>query len=152
KEYNELKKLAKNTTKSDCLFSGNVFGDYWYTPAGESFNAQIFRDANCAYAYADTKGTGSLSLSLEKVLEKNVNCKLWINPGVKDLKELQQLKPKSVYFNAFKQQQVYCYSKKGNYFWEMSAIEPQKVLADIIQITHPEMNLGKPLYFYSQLN
>ncbi len=151
KEYNKLKELAKNTTTSDCLFSGNVFGDYWYTPAGESFNAKIFKDANCDYAYADTKGTGSLSLNLEKVLEKNANCKFWINPGAKTLKELQQLNSKAIYFGAFKQQQVYCYSNNGNYFWEMSAIEPQKVLADIIQITHPELKIKNPLYFYTQL-
>lgn len=151
KEYNDLKQLARNSTKSDCLFSGNVFGDFWYTPAGESFNAQIFKDANCAYNYENTKGIGSLSLTLEEVLQKNASCKFWINPGASNLNELKIQNPKSIYFEAFKQHQVYCYSKKGNNFWEMSAIEPQKVLSDIIQITHPEMNLEKPLYFYSQL-
>lgn len=152
KEYKSLTALAKNSTKSDCLFSGNVFGDFWYTPAGESFNAHLFRDANCAYAYENTKGTGSLSLTLEKVLEQNATCKYWINPGAANLSELKQQNPKSVYFDSYKQKEIYCYSKEGNNFWEMSAIEPQKVLSDIIQITHPEMNLDKPLYFYSQLN
>lgn len=152
KEYNDLKASAKQIQKSECLFSGNVFGDFWYTPAGESFNAQLFKDANCSYANENTKGTGSLSLTLEEVLQKNADCKFWINPGAKNLAELKKQNPKSVYFQAFKQNQVYCYSENGNYFWEMSAIEPQKVLSDIIHITHPELKLDKPLYFYTQLN
>ena len=151
KEYKSLKELAKNSKKSDCLFSGNVFGDFWYTPAGESFNAQIFKDANCAYAYENSKGIGSLSLTLEEVLQQNATCKYWINPGASTLDELKQQNPKAVFFDAFKKNNVYCYSKEGNNFWEMSAIEPHKVLSDIIQLTHPEMHLEKPLYFYSQL-
>lgn len=152
KEYNDLKASAMKIQKSECLFSGNVFGDFWYTPAGESFNAQLFKDANCSYAYENTKGTGSLSLTLEEVLQKNADCNFWINPGAKNLVELKKQNPKSIYFQAFKQKHVYCYSENGNYFWEMSAIEPQKVLSDIIHITHPEMKLDKPLYFYTQLN
>lgn len=151
KEYKALKELAKNSKKSDCLFSGNVFGDFWYTPAGESFNAQIFKDANCAYAYENTKGIGSLSLTIEEVLQQNATCKYWMNPGASTLDELKQQNPKAVFFEAFKKNNVYCYSRKGNNFWEMSAIEPHKVLSDIIQVTHPEMHLEKPLYFYSQL-
>lgn len=152
KEYTQLIELAEKTQKSGCLFSGNVFGDFWYTPAGESFNAQLFKDANCAYSYQNTEGTGSLSLTLEEVLQKNANCTFWINPGAKNLAELKQQNPKSVYFQAFKQKQVYCYSENGNYFWEMSAIEPQKVLSDIIHITHPDLKQNKPLYFYTKLN
>lgn len=151
-EYNELKAKPWIKSKTTSLLSGNVIGDSWYVPAGESYNAQLFKDAKCAYFYSNTKGTGSLALTLEEVLKNNVTASIWINPGMASLDALKRANPKAIYFDAFKNKQVYCYTKKGNYFWEMSAIEPQKVLSDIIEITHSDGKTGKKLYFYSKLN
>lgn len=151
KEYLQLVEKAAKLTVSKPLMSGNVFGDAWYTPAGESYNALLFKDAHIAYHYSKTTGTGSLSLNLEKVLSENIQCAYWINPGAGSLKELSTMNPKAKLFDAFKSKRVYCYTKSGNNFWEMSAIEPHHVLSDLIQITHPEVELNNKLYFYSQL-
>lgn len=151
KEYLQLVEKAAKLTISKPLMSGNVFGDAWYTPAGESYNAMLFKDAHIAYHYSKTTGTGSLSLNLEKVLSENIQCAFWINPGAGSLKELSTMNPKAHLFDAFKSKKVYCYTKSGNNFWEMSAIEPHHVLSDLIQITHPELEPNNKLYFYSQL-
>jgi iron complex transport system substrate-binding protein len=151
-EYNTLKATVTNKKNENTLLSGNMIGDLWYCPAGKSYNAQLFADANCNYSYSESDGTGSLAISIEELIQKNANCSMWLNPGFESLEKLKTANPKAFYFRAFKDKNVYCYSKKGNYFWEMSAIEPQKVLSDIIQITHPELKTTKKLYFYSKLN
>lgn len=150
-EYLTLVKKAEKLEKSECLMSGNIIGDVWYTPAGESYNAHLFRDARISYPYAETEGTGSTSLTLERVLKDNVNCAFWINPGATSLDELESMNPKAGFFSSFKEKKVYCYSAKGNAFWERSAAEPHHVLSDLIQITHPDAGLSDKLYFYSRL-
>lgn len=151
-EYLSLVETAKNLPWSECLLSGNIYGDFWYSPAGESYNAHLFRDAHISYPYAETTGTGSVSLTMEEVVRDNTNCRYWINPGATSLTQLLSINPKASHFRSFKEDQVYCYSQKGNYFWEMSAIQPQKVLSDLIRIAHPDAALSDKLYFYSRLS
>ena len=150
-EYNSLKKLAQKSRISPTVFSGNITGDIWYTPAGESFTAQLFKDANLNYVYKTTKGTGSLALSFEKILSENTKTTYWINPEHPSLKEILEVNPKMNFFDAVKNKNVYCYSNNMNYYWEMSAIQPQHVLSDLIQLLHPEVKLQKKLYFYKNI-
>jgi hypothetical protein len=54
------------------------------------------------------------------------------------------------FFKAFKKN-TFCYSHNPNLFWEKSAIEPDLLLLDLIQISHPEINLNRNLYFYKNI-
>lgn len=152
KEYLNLVEEASKLKTSKSIISGNVIGDLWYAPSGDSYNSVLFRDANIKYNYSETDGTGSLAIPLEQILKENKGCAFWINPGTETFQKLRKMNSKAALFNAFKNKNVYCYSQKGNYFWEMSAVEPQKVLSDLIQITHPDFNVHNKMYFYSKLN
>ena len=151
KEYKELKKIALKAKSKPTLFSGNMAGDVWHSPAGESFNAVLFKDANCDYKYAKTKGTGSVAKSFEEMLKDNRTTEFWFNPGVISKKELLNSQAKFSHFEALKKNKVYSYSYSGNEFWERSAIEPHHVLSDLIHILHPEIENKRNYYFYRQL-
>lgn len=155
KSYLDLKEKAAELSPSELLLSGNVIGSEWYLPAGNSFYAQLLKDANITYKYYDTKGTGSLGLTQEKVLTDNRHASYWINPGAISLNDLKTLNPKAVLFDAFNNQEVYCHSHNENFYWEVSSIEPHRLLEDLIHIAHPEYRkLSVPergLYFYSKL-
>ncbi len=151
KEYNSLKKIALKVKSKPTLFSGSMAGDVWHSPAGESFNAVLFRDANCKYVYANTKGTGSVEKSFEQTLKDNRLTEYWFNPGVITKKELLKVQPKFSNFDAVKYNKVYSYTYSGNDFWERSAIEPHHVLSDLIQILHPEIKNKRNYYFYRQV-
>jgi iron complex transport system substrate-binding protein len=150
-EYNSLKNLAQKSNVSPTVFSGNITGDIWYTPAGESFTAQLFKDANLDYVYKKTKGTGSLALSFEKILSENTKTAYWLNPEHTTIHEILEMNPKMNFFDAVKNKNVFCYSKNMNYYWEMSAIQPHHVLSDLIQLLHPDVKLQKKLYFYKNI-
>lgn len=151
KKYNSLKAKMAKVQNKPTVFSGNLYGDIWFTPAGESFNATLLSDAGGNYTYKNTQGTGSLEYSLEKVYAENAQTKFWINPGFSTLNELLSANPKADHFDAYKQKGIYCYSPNMNYFWEMSAIEPHFVLADLIRIFHPELSSDK-LHYYERLD
>lgn len=150
-EYDSLKKIAQKSNVSPTVFSGNITGDIWYTPAGESFTAQLYKDANLNYVYKSTKGTGSLALSFEKILSENTKTTYWLNPEHPSIHEILEMNPKMNFFDAVKNKNVFCYSKNMNYYWEMSAIQPHHVLSDIIQLLHPDVKLQKKLYFYQNI-
>ena len=151
KEYTELKTEASKTIKQPIVLSGNLWGETWFAPSGESFNAVLFKDAHVRYRYADSKGTGSLALTMEKILSDNVETDFWINPGMPTKAKLFGLQPKLKLLGPAKKNPIYDYSQSGNLYWEMSAIEPQKVLSDYLQIFHSTAVSKKNLYFYSEV-
>ncbi len=149
-EYLKLKSQAKKLTISNQLLAGSMIGDSWYMPAGDSYLAKIFRDAKIDYVAKETKGIGSYSVSLEKSIRNYHNATYWINPGAKNKKELLSFNKRYSYFKAYKENKLFCYSQNPNFYWENSAIEPQKLLNDLIIISHPDEYSGK-LYFYKKL-
>ena len=152
KEYDSLKKEAKKLTRKPTVLSGNVLGDFWYAPAGESYFAELFRDAQADYLYDETKGTGSVEMSLERVLAENRKAEFWLNAGFSTLELIQKSNKKASYIEAFSKGKTFCYSPNMNLFWEMSAIEPHHVLSDLLRILHPELIQKNEMYFYQKLN
>ena len=152
KDYLRLKKIASKLKSTPTLFSGNLVGDIWYSPAGESYNSILFKDAKGDYKYSNTKGTGSTENSFEQIFSDNVNTNYWFNPGVASKKDLLKSQSKFKLFQAYKQNNIFSYTFSGNEFWERSAIEPNHVLSDLIRILHPELKLKNKLYFYRTLS
>ena len=150
KEYNALKKQAVKQPKKRSLIAGCLIGDLWYMPAGNSYAAHIFQDAQFDYQKKKSKGTGSVSFSLEHCLNVHKNASIWIDPGVSSLQALARLNPKYRFLDAYSNKEVYCYSHRANYYWENSASEPQHVLSDFIAINKGEAS-AKKLYFYRKL-
>lgn len=149
--YTELKEQAKKLKPSALILSGNVIGSEWYCPAGKSFYAEFLKDANITYNYFEAEGTGSVALTQEKVLSENRYAAIWINPGAGSLAELKTINPKAPLFEAFKNGEVYCHSHNENFYWEVSSIEPDKLLEDLIQMTHSDYHSESGLYFYKKL-
>jgi len=152
KEYLKLKKIASKSKIKPTLFSGNLVGDIWYSPAGESYNSILFKDAKTDYMYSSSKGTGSVEHSFEEILKDNIKTEFWFNPGFSSMSQMLKAQSKYVHFESVKNNKVYSYNFSGNEFWEKSAIEPQHVLSDLIQILHPELKLKNKLHFYRKLN
>lgn len=149
--YYNLKEKAKSINESPTVLSGNILGDIWYAPNGDSFVAQMLEDANINYIYQNTHGTGSLELSLEQIIKDNTNTDYWINPGFSNKSAILELNPKLKFVGPLNNS-TYCYSHDMNLFWERSAIEPHLVLSDFIQIFHPETSTSDSLYFYRKVN
>lgn len=148
--YNKLTIDNKGTPRPT-VFSGNLTGDIWYAPAGESYQAQLFQDAGANYIYSSTKGIGSISLSMEKILSDNLSTEFWMNPGLPQLSTIVSTHAIFRRFKAVRTKHVYCYSHQLNKFWEMAAIEPDKVLSDYRYIFGNRQPQNEKLYFYKKV-
>lgn len=158
KEYNKAKTIAENASSTPTVISGAMYKDIWHTPQGDSWAAQFFEDSNSDYIWKDSKGTGSLSLSLEAALEKGQDADFWIGPAqYTDLESLKNANAVYAQFHAFKTKQIYTYSLKkgetgGSVYFELASNRPDLVLKDHIKILHPELLPDYELYFYDKLN
>lgn len=156
--YLNAKKIARQNSTTPKVMSGSMFKDVWNVPAGNSFIATFFRDANLNYVWKETNGTGSLQLSFESVLEKGKDAAYWINCGIYETKE-QLLAANINYaeFEAFQQNKLYSIAKKrgktgGLIFYELSPVRPDLVLRDFIKITNPTALPNYELTFFSKLD
>ncbi len=156
-EYLKAKKIAKNSKKRPTVLSGSMFKDVWNVPAGESFIASFFKDANLNYLWKETKGTGSLQLSFESVLEKGQHADFWFNCGLYETKaQLTTANTHYKEFDAFTNNNIFSIGHNkgetgGLIYFEVAPLRPDLVLKDLIKITHPNLLPDYELTFYKEV-
>lgn len=156
--YLAVKEIALKSKKTPTIISGNLFKDTWYMPAGESFIATCFKDANTNYLWKNTKGNGSLPISIESVLDKGKDANFWIGCGLFESRD-DLLRSNQYYnsFTAFKDRQIYTYANKkgatgGLIYFEKSPTRPDLILKDILKITNPDLLPNYTLTFFEKMD
>ena len=156
--YFNIKELASEAKTEPTVLSGALYKDVWYVPAGDSWAAQFIEDAHAHYLYKDTQGTGSLSLSLETVLEKGQLAENWVAPSqFMSYQEMEQANPHYKQFKAFKEKKVYTFANTkgasgGLLYYELAPQRPDLVLKDLVHIFHPELLSNHTPYFFTPLH
>lgn len=157
KDYLNTVEIAKKATTKPTILAGDMFEDKWYLPRGTSWGCQLLKEAQSQYLWQETKGTGSLSLSFETVLDKAKNADLWITSGqFSTLKEMTDANNHYEQFKAFQNKNVYSFSSKkgktgGVLYYELAPNRPDIVLKDIVKILHPELLVGYEPFFFEKL-
>lgn len=157
-QYLEAKKIALKAKSRPKIMSGVLYKDKWNLPAGESFTAQLYKDANVDYLWGASKGQGSLVLSFETVFEKAGKATYWIGSGYyTTLEELEAANSHYVQFDTFKTKEIYSFSKRrsengGVEYFEFAPMQPHIVLKDLIKVVHPELLPGYEPYFLQKLD
>ena len=155
--YKEAKALASQASEQPEVLSGALYKDVWYTPGGNSWAAQLIKDANGAYLWANTDATGSLSLSIEEVLTRATEADIWIAPSqYTAVDEMLEGSPHYQKFTALRSGKVYTYATRlgetgGLIYFETAPQRPDLVLKDLIHIFHPEVLPEYQPHFFSPL-
>lgn len=157
-EYTTTLSLVKNSAQKPSILAGALYEDKWYLPQGESWGAQFLANAGGNYLWQQTKGTGSLALSFEEVIEKGLNADFWIGPGqFTSLADLAKASENYTKFKAYKTKNIYTFSAKkgktgGVIYYELAPNRPDIVLKDLVKILHPDLLPNHTLYFFQKLN
>ncbi|WP_461142044.1 ABC transporter substrate-binding protein [Spirosoma pomorum] len=160
REYIRLAALARSVTQKPSLISGMNSKDAWFVPDGDSYVTRFFLDAGGTYPWVNRRTTGSLPLNFEAVYPIALKADYWLNIGLNGVDSKKDVLAKDVRyadFNAFKSGQMYSYGKRvnsrgANDYWESGAVNPHRVLADLIKILHPELLPNHQLIYYKQVN
>lgn len=143
KKYNDLKTLAAEVKERPVVFSGELRGGNWYAVGGKSFLAQLFNDAGADYFLKDNEQSGGVTLDFEKVYQHAAEAKYWriVNSfqGTFTYDVLKEDDIRYADFRAFKDKGVVYCNMREKPFYESMPIEPEKILADLIKVFHPEL-------------
>lgn len=157
KRYNELKQLTAQVKERPTILSGEMRGGNWYAVGGQSFLAQLFRDAGADYFLKDDPNSGGMNLDYETVYSQASDCKYWriMNSfdGQYSYDALKDADNRYADFRAFKERGViYCNMKEKPYY-ETMPMQPEVLLEDFVHVFHPNLLPAdyQPTY-YSLLN
>lgn len=155
-EYQKLVELTQRIEAKPSVFVGMPWNGAWYLAGGKSFQAQLFKDAGANYLWAENTETSSFVVDKEVIFEKAFDADYWINLNAfNSITEVLTVHSKFAAFKSVKNKQVFNNNLKvnkasGNDYWESGVINPHVVLADLIQIFHPNL-IEHELVYYKQL-
>ena len=155
--YLDVKKKAAKAKTKPAILSGALYKDVWYLPTGNSWAAQFIEDANGSYLYKESSGSGSLSLSLESVLEKAQDADIWVAPSqFTSFSEMEQANSHYEQFKAFQNKKVYTFANTrgasgGLLYYELAPQRPDLVLKDLVHFFHPGILPEHTPYFFTPL-
>jgi len=155
--YDSLKGLIKNNDQP-LVMTNMLWNDTWYLPGGNSYLAQLIKDAGGQYILAENKDIRSQPFSFEKIVTIAKDADIWLHVNrINSMTELNSMNKRYSFFKAFKTGQVYNNNalkndKGGILFWETGTIEPDEILADIIHIFNPHILPDRKLRYYKKLS
>ena len=141
--YNELKSLVDTVSARPTVFSGEMRGGNWYAVGGNSFLAQLFRDAGGDYFLKDNKESGGVTLDYETVYTNAAHADYWriVNSydGDYSYDVLKEQDKRYMDFDAWRKHGVIYCNMKEVPFYEKMPVEPEVVLSDFIHVFHPDI-------------
>ncbi len=152
--YWALKEVVAKEPHGKSVITETKTGNIWYVPGGQSTTGVTLADAGARYVYADDSNNGSLSLAPEQVIDKAIDADVWLFKAFGDIQPT--LSSLAASYNGYTMLKAYrtgnvyvCNTSKVPYFEEVS-FHPERLLREIIQITHPTVDLGG-LRYYSKI-
>lgn len=157
RSYLQLASAGRKAEKRPRVITGMPYKGVWNVPAGNSYVAQLLRDAGAAYKWEKTPGEGSLALNFEAVAPEAMQADVWINTGNAGTKK--EIGENDIRYTDFKPYRAgYIYNNinrindiGANDYWESGSVNPQLILADLISLLHPQLLPGHRLVYYKQL-
>lgn len=141
--YNELKDWCANVQEHPTVFSDLAFNGQWYVAGGQSYIAQLFKDAGADYVWKDDPSTASFPLDSETILAKAKHADFWrvANSSSLPMTYESLKKENAVYalFDAYKNRKIIVCDIQETGYFETSQIEPERLLGDFIYLFHPEV-------------
>ena len=157
REYERLSKLAAKTTRRPTVLLNAPFGGAWHVPGGKSHAARLLADAGADYLWKDVDSAGSLPLQFEAVFAKGAEADFWLNPGQwNSLSAAKAEDGRYARFAPFRKGNVFNSNLQkspdgGTDYWETGVNHPERVLADLIAIFHPESLPDHRMNWYRKL-
>ncbi|MBR1543656.1 MAG: ABC transporter substrate-binding protein [Muribaculaceae bacterium] len=150
KNYNRLKKEAQQAAIAPKVLTETVISNVWNVPGGNSYMAQIIRDAGGKYPWSADTHTGSLSLDFNQVLAEAQDADVWLikSFNIHTYDDLRGAYPLNAEFKAFKERKIFACDTNESRLFEEFPFHPERLLSDYQLIFRGQtegLNFFKPL-------
>ena len=154
RRYNEIRDKVKDAEKIPTVFNDLKFGKTWRIAGGQSYLANLIRDAGGEYVWKDSSN-GSRRLAGEMVLNKAGTADIWLLKYNRDNDFTYSTleKESKIYsqFGAYKNRQIWgCNTGRIHYFEDLP-IHPDSILGDMARIFQPQLFSDNDLHYFKPL-
>lgn len=145
KKYNKLKEevLTSQNPVKPTIISGRQIRDGWYIVGGQSYMAQLFKDAGAQYIMEDNVESGGTTLDFEAVYARGVDADFWQTDGSFEgeftLQTLAEEDERYTTMKAFKNKKVLFCNLSQTPYRELAGVQPHLVLADFVKALQPDL-------------
>lgn len=155
--YERLRALAQQTAARPRVMLNTPYRDTWFMPARNSYMVRLLEDAGARYIFEENTATQTLPIDIEQAYYLTSKSDFWLNvSGCNTLDEVRRQNPRLADTPPVREGRVYDNNRRrnaagGSDFWESGVLRPDRVLADLVHIFHPELSETDELYYYRQL-
>ena len=154
-EYEALENAANNVGYRPKLMCELKSTSAWYVPCGESSMGRMYTDAGADYLFSFCKGSGSVPLSYEVVLDNAVDADVWLLKYNSDVDRTRESLLADfagyLHFKPFKQHNIYACNTRYRHLFEETAFHPERLLKELVAIFHPELLTDYTLQYYEKM-
>ena len=155
REYLQLKEIASQATTHPKLMAEIPYSGTWYTPGGQSTMGIMYKDAGAEYLWSDTPESGSLALSPERILERAIDADMWLfrynQEGEMTYAQMESDLPIAKEFKPYRNHQAYACNTHTIPFYEDTPFHPERLLANLIKIFHPELSISTNYSYFCKI-
>jgi len=150
--YAALSRRALGSKSRPTVFCDRKEGAAWYMPGGGSTLGKLYADAGAAYLFAASPESGSVPYSFETVYTKAREADFWlIKYGGADSLGYESLRrdfAPYARFRAWQERRIFVCNTFRSPYYEETPFHPDRLLADIVAILHPETMPGHRFRYY----
>ena len=155
-EYEALCMVAAKGRPRPGLLCELKSSSAWYLPAGGSTMGRMYADAGADYLFSHCKGSGSVPLSFELVLERAADADVWLvkyNSEVdKTYSSLLAEYAGYAHFKPFKEKNIYVCNTRNKRLFEDRTFHPERMLKELVALFHPQLLPGYELKYYERMH
>lgn len=153
--YNSVKGICTEVTERPSVVLERKWGQTWGVPAAGSYVGTLHRDAGADYVFGDITSASSVHMTFEQVFDRGCDADFWLfkYSGGKPM-TLDDLKGEYLPysdFKAFKTQNIFACNTLVSTYYDDITLHPDRILADLICIYHPELLPDHKLQYYFRL-
>lgn len=155
--YERLRALVRQTAARPRVMLNTPYRDTWFMPARNSYMVRLIEDAGAQYVFAENTAAQTLPIDIEQAYYLTRRADFWLNvSGCESLDDLRRRNPRLADTPPVREGRVYDNNRRrnaagGSDFWESGVLRPDRVLADLVHIFHPELAEAGDLYYYRRL-
>ena len=155
-DYISLKEKINNLIVKPKVLVGSPYKDSWWIPGGNSYMADLIKDAGGDYIGKNNDSHESYVISFENALAYGNEAEVWINMGsLATKREIIATDQRFENFKVLKEGRLFNNNNRmsengGNDFWESGTVYPNLILRDLISIFYPG-TIDEDLVYYREV-
>lgn len=142
-EYNALCQSVDSVQYRPEVITERHTGSVWYMPGGDSYMAALLDDAGAYYPWCNDDRSGSIPLSYESVFDEGAEADFWLikynSPADITYRDIESEHALNKRFKPFIERKIYGCNTHYIRYYEETPFHPEKLLADLAAIFHPEI-------------